>query len=311
MAQSGSSGRFTVAELTGMKIDIRPINVTSRTTSLPVTSLKQKNIDIDTLKKFLSLDVTGKVDKVSGKDLSTNDFTNPLKTKLDGIATGATANSTDAYLLSRTNQTGTQAISTVTNLQSNLDAKFDKTGGNVTGYVGIGNASPGFPLDVSGTINSTMLSIQGFPVVQDNGYGDIATNTRIIRNKSLGISSGLYIGYGNALSAPTRIYDGGTANALLMLGGIFSTTGFTKFLFGNQTDDNTFTQFSGNVHVKASGYFDTNVGIGTISPVSKLSVSSGDVEAETVGNGVIIKSPNGIRWRITISNTGNLSVTSL
>ncbi len=38
------------------------------------------------------------------------------KTKLDTIATSATANQTDAYLLSRTNHTGTQAASTITGL---------------------------------------------------------------------------------------------------------------------------------------------------------------------------------------------------
>lgn len=47
------------------------------------------------------------------------------KTKLDGIATGATANQTDTYLLSRANHTGSQAISTVTGLQAALDAKLD------------------------------------------------------------------------------------------------------------------------------------------------------------------------------------------
>lgn len=45
------------------------------------------------------------------------------KTKLDGIATSATANSSDATLLARANHTGTQAISTVTGLQAALDAK--------------------------------------------------------------------------------------------------------------------------------------------------------------------------------------------
>jgi hypothetical protein len=38
------------------------------------------------------------------------------KTKLDGIATGATANQTDAHLLSRANHTGTQAVGTITGL---------------------------------------------------------------------------------------------------------------------------------------------------------------------------------------------------
>lgn len=40
------------------------------------------------------------------------------KAKLDGIADGATANQTDAYLLSRANHTGTQAAATVTGLSA-------------------------------------------------------------------------------------------------------------------------------------------------------------------------------------------------
>lgn len=43
--------------------------------------------------------------------------------KLSGIATGATANATDATLLDRANHTGTQAISTIVNLQTSLDGK--------------------------------------------------------------------------------------------------------------------------------------------------------------------------------------------
>jgi len=45
------------------------------------------------------------------------------KTKLAGVASGATANSSDATLLARANHTGTQAISTVVNLQTELDGK--------------------------------------------------------------------------------------------------------------------------------------------------------------------------------------------
>jgi hypothetical protein len=53
------------------------------------------------------------------------------KTKLDGVASGATANSSDADLENRANHTGTQAISTVTDLQSTLDAKADLVDGKV------------------------------------------------------------------------------------------------------------------------------------------------------------------------------------
>ena len=55
-------------------------------------------------------------------------ITGAERTKLDGIETGATANSPDAFLLDRTNHTGTQAISTVTGLQTELDAKAENLG---------------------------------------------------------------------------------------------------------------------------------------------------------------------------------------
>jgi hypothetical protein len=55
---------------------------------------------------------------------TTASFTATLETKLNGIATGATANSADAVLLDRANHTGEQAISTVTGLQAALDGKL-------------------------------------------------------------------------------------------------------------------------------------------------------------------------------------------
>lgn len=62
----------------------------------------------------------------------TNAFTNALLTKLNSIASGATVNSTDAYLLSRSNHTGTQAASTITGLAAVA------TSGNKSD-VGLGN----------------------------------------------------------------------------------------------------------------------------------------------------------------------------
>lgn len=57
------------------------------------------------------------------------------KTKLDGIATGATANSADATLLNRANHTGTQAQSTITNLTTDLAAKAPLASPTFTGTV--------------------------------------------------------------------------------------------------------------------------------------------------------------------------------
>ena len=75
----------------------------------------------------------GKVDKVAGKMLSSNDFTDTERVKLANIAEQATKNETDANLLNRANHTGTQAIATVTGLQSALDSKLPSSGGVLSG----------------------------------------------------------------------------------------------------------------------------------------------------------------------------------
>jgi len=69
----------------------------------------------------------GKVDKVSGKQLSTEDYSTTEKGKLAGIATAATTNATNAELRDRATHTGVQAQNTVTGLSAALDAKVDNT----------------------------------------------------------------------------------------------------------------------------------------------------------------------------------------
>jgi hypothetical protein len=60
------------------------------------------------------------------------------KTKLDGIATGATANSSDAVLLNRDNHTGSQATSTITGLDTALSEKeVTANKGAANGYAGL------------------------------------------------------------------------------------------------------------------------------------------------------------------------------
>jgi len=94
--------------------------------------------------------LAGKVDKVTGKQLTTEDFTSALLTKLNGIATGATANSSDATLLARANHTGTQAASTITGLATVA------TSGS---YNDLAN-KPNIP-SVARTTSSMSLSITG------------------------------------------------------------------------------------------------------------------------------------------------------
>jgi hypothetical protein len=46
-------------------------------------------------------------------------------------------------------------------------------------------------------------------------------------------------------------------------------------------------------------------------PRSRLHVFNGDVNIEDIGRGIIMKSPNGQCWRVTVSNTGTLVTTSI
>jgi hypothetical protein len=83
------------------------------------------------------------------------------KTKLDGIATGATVNQTDAYLLNRANHTGTQSITTTTfgttskiagRISAGSGIAEELTGTQVTSLLDIFGASKGL---VPGTPSNT------------------------------------------------------------------------------------------------------------------------------------------------------------
>lgn len=71
-------------------------------------SLAESAVQLEELADALS----GKVDKVAGYGLISDDE----KTRLSGVATGATANQADTYLLDRTHHTGSQAASTISDL---------------------------------------------------------------------------------------------------------------------------------------------------------------------------------------------------
>ena len=102
-------GRTGDVVITKEDLNIQNIDNTSDANK-PVSTAQQTELD-------------KKVDKVAGKALSTNDYTTPEKSKLAGIATGATANDSNAQLRDRTTHTGMQPISSVTDLQDTLNSK--------------------------------------------------------------------------------------------------------------------------------------------------------------------------------------------
>lgn len=128
-------------------------------------------------------DISGKVDKVDGKGLSTNDFTNDLKNKLDGIAAGAEVNvqsdwnatSGDALILNKPSL-ATVATSGSYNDLTNKPTLFS---GNYNDL----NNKPNIP-DISGIQSKLDGIAEGAEVnVQSDWNETTTTSDAYIKNK--------------------------------------------------------------------------------------------------------------------------------
>ncbi len=87
--------------------------------------------------------------------------------------------------------------------------------------------------------------------------------------------------------------------------GVFPSSGATNFKLGASSQAwqsiNDVMYFNG-----------ANVGVGIgVQPNATLQVHGGDIYADTVGNGIILRSPSGACWRITASNAGALTTSSV
>lgn len=77
-----------------------------------------------------------------------------------------------------------------------------------------------------------------------------------------------------------------------------------------QTDKRNFSwRIAGGtkMFLKGNGF----LGLGTATPKATIHVADGDVYIEDIGSGVIMKSPNGQCWRMTIDDTGAFNSTSI
>lgn len=107
-------------------------------------------------------------------------ITNEERTKLAGIQAEATKNQTDSYLLDRANHTGTQAISSVSGLQTTLDNKQDKLNGlSIHRFIQVSNATNS--TTTANNINTTtILPLLGNGTFNGSfnnpaGYGSLST----------------------------------------------------------------------------------------------------------------------------------------
>ena len=97
------------------------------------------------------------------------------------------------------------------------------------------------------------------------------------------------------------IYNQSTANGA---NGLIVKTAGTN---GNQRILDLSTGASGSVGTSIMTVLSNgNVGVGMASPTAKLQVA-GDIYSSTAGSGLILKSPNGNCWKVTVDNSGNPS----
>jgi len=93
------------------------------------------------------------------------------KTKLDGVASGATANSSDAILLARANHTGTQAVETITGL-----ARVATTGA----YGDLSGRPTAFDPASPGAIGGTAAAAASFTTL--SASGDVTLSARYVQS---------------------------------------------------------------------------------------------------------------------------------
>ena len=120
-------------------------------------------------------------------------------------------------------------------------------------------------INTSGGISSYFFKLPSAssPTIVDNGSDNTYINARVIYNGSGTYPDGLYLGHGNANGSANRIYDGGGSNYLRVGSATFSSVGISKWLFGDQSDNGIFAQFSGLIHAKSGLYVNGDFSFGS------------------------------------------------
>ena len=193
--------------------------------------------------------LNNKVDKISGKGLSTNDFTTAYKTKLDGIATGA-----NNYV--HPNDTNTRHVTD--SEKSTWNSKADGNHNHDSNYLKLSGGSVSGSLTVLGTAASNSFKVRGIQGITEDGASLSAlylnyqnTNPVYINGTNKVYHEGFKptpadIGAASALHSHSYLpLTGGTITGSLAIGGALKDSRITS---GNQqlVNANTSNIYIGN-----------------------------------------------------------------
>lgn len=158
---------------------------------------------------------------------------------------------------------------------------------NTSGNVGIGATNPQAKLDISTTGTGDSM------IIRNNDASSSAAPVLMLLRDSASAANGDYLGQikfkGNSDTGAERVYAKITAKIS------DATNGAEDSLIETAVRNN-----GANLIVSRQTHTDLKLINGTGLE------SDGDIYIPTVGKGLIIKSPDGTRYRITVDNSGNL-----
>lgn len=191
--------------------------------------------------------VTLKDGLVDGRDVASDG------TKLDGIATAATANDTDANLKNRANHTGTQTAATISDFNTAADARIAAETSTGTG-TNVRATSPTLVTPNLGTPSAVVLTnATGFPTLNQNTTGSAATLTtgRTFRTNLASTSTATFDGSANVtpgVMGTLALGNGGTgtttaAGIAALVGNLLMPIGFLYVNRTNSANPSTYLGF--------------------------------------------------------------------
>jgi hypothetical protein len=172
-----------------------------------------------------------------------------------------------------------------------------------SGDVGIGTSNPKTKFELFEQNSAAELSIHG------HGF-TFATSALVLKSTTDEANkrgSGLFLFDSTGVNEwfcgrPYGNYTGATSDRFVIQRNPHNTAHHLRtagLIDGNEQPTGTDRLFT----VESNGF----VGIGTNdeTPSARLQVASGDVYLSDLESGVILKSPNGLCWRLTVNNNGN------